>query len=63
MSDDAGTIRYASAGGEVTVILIGCQFLCTACEQWKPGGEFGLRRMQDGSIRNQPQCKPCRGEY
>jgi len=44
------------------VALTNAKFYCTNCKQWKPAKEFGLRRMtRDGLIRNQAQCKSCRG--
>lgn len=43
------------------VILLGSYFKCTYCNCLRPGSEFGLRKMQDGSIRNQAQCSSCRG--
>ena len=46
----------------VSVVIHGAQFLCTKCDEWKPASEFGL--LYDSaakSVRNQPQCKVCRG--
>jgi hypothetical protein len=53
--------RRASAvfdgdGHEVLITL-----LCLKCRNMKPLGQFGLRRMPDGAIRNQPWCRHCRG--
>lgn len=45
------------------VVLTNTQFQCTDCGKWKPAGAFGLRRMADGMIRNQAQCKTCRTKY
>ena len=45
------------------VVLTNSAFQCTACGKWKPGEEFGLRKMKDGIIRNQAQCKKCRSKY
>lgn len=42
------------------VILSGAKFQCTKCLLWKPASAFGLRRMGNGTIRNQPQCMTCR---
>jgi len=51
-----GTTVEHSAG----VVLTNARFRCTHCGQWKPASMFGLRKMADGLIRNQAQCKPCR---
>jgi hypothetical protein len=53
--------RRASAvfdgdGHEVLITL-----MCLKCRNMKPLGQFGLRRMPDGAIRNQPWCRHCRG--
>jgi hypothetical protein len=53
--------RRASAvfdadGHEVLITL-----MCLKCRQVKPLAQFGLRRMPDGAIRNQPWCRGCRG--
>jgi len=45
------------------VVLTNAKFQCTDCKEWKPAKEFGLRKTKDGVVRNQPQCKPCRGKY
>ena len=34
--------------------------MCLKCRQMKPLGMFGLRKMADGAIRNQPWCRTCR---
>lgn len=34
---------------------------CLRCGKVKPFSAFGLRRMDDGKIRDIPWCKPCRG--
>jgi hypothetical protein len=34
--------------------------MCLKCHQMRPLSQFGLRRMADGSIRNQPWCRGCR---
>lgn len=53
--------RRASAvfdadGHEVLITL-----MCLKCRQVRPLAQFGLRRMPDGAIRNQPWCRGCRG--
>jgi hypothetical protein len=34
---------------------------CLKCHKMRPLSQFGLRRMADGAIRNQPWCRACRG--
>jgi hypothetical protein len=53
--------RRASAvfDGEGHEVLI--TLMCLKCRNMKPLGQFGLRRMPDGAIRNQPWCRGCRG--
>ena len=46
---------YDGDGREVFITL-----MCLKCRKMKPLGQFGLRRMADGAIRNQPWCRPCR---
>ncbi len=47
--------------GEVRVVLTGARFYCGGCEKWKPASAFGkLRRMSNGTVRNQTRCIPCR---
>jgi hypothetical protein len=46
---------YDAEGHEVLITL-----MCLKCHQMRPLSQFGLRRMADGSIRNQPWCRPCR---
>jgi hypothetical protein len=53
--------RRASAvfdadGNEVLITL-----MCLKCRQVRPLAQFGLRKMPDGAIRNQPWCRSCRG--
>ena len=43
-------------GNEVLITL-----MCLKCHQIRPLAQFGLRRMADGAIRNQPWCRTCRG--
>jgi hypothetical protein len=46
---------FDSDGNEVLITM-----MCLKCRQMKPLGMFGLRRMSDGAIRNQPWCRSCR---
>ena len=46
---------YDADGNEVLVSLT-----CLKCRQLKPLAQFGLRKMGDGAIRNQPWCRGCR---
>lgn len=46
---------YDADGHEVLITL-----MCLKCHKMRPLSQFGLRRMADGSIRNQPWCKACR---
>jgi hypothetical protein len=46
---------YDADGNEVFITL-----MCLKCHQMRPLGQFGLRKMADGAIRNQPWCRPCR---
>ena len=46
---------YDADGHEVLISL-----MCIKCRTLKPLGQFGLRRMADGAIRNQPWCRTCR---
>jgi hypothetical protein len=53
--------RRASAvfdadGHEVLITL-----MCLKCRHIRPLAQFGLRKMPDGAIRNQPWCRGCRG--
>jgi hypothetical protein len=47
---------YDADGHEVLITL-----MCLKCRQVKPLAQFGLRKMPDGAIRNQPWCRGCRG--
>jgi hypothetical protein len=49
------TSVYDSDGNEVFITL-----MCLKCRRVRPLSQFGLRRMPDGAIRNQPWCRPCR---
>lgn len=46
---------YDSDGHEVLITL-----MCLKCRKMKPLMQFGLRKMADGAIRNQPWCRACR---
>jgi hypothetical protein len=46
---------YDAEGSEVFITL-----MCLKCHKMKPLSQFGLRKMADGAIRNQPWCRPCR---
>lgn len=46
---------YDAEGNEVLITM-----MCLKCRQMKPLGMFGLRKMADGAIRNQPWCRGCR---
>ncbi len=49
------TAVYDAEGNEVFITL-----MCLKCHKMKPLSQFGLRKMADGAIRNQPWCRPCR---
>jgi hypothetical protein len=59
MNEDTTTIRHRTG----KVILTNVYFRCTDCKRTKAGKHFGLRRMPNGQIRNQPQCSQCRSKY
>jgi hypothetical protein len=46
---------YDADGAEVFITL-----MCLKCHKMRPLSQFGLRRMADGAIRNQPWCRTCR---
>jgi hypothetical protein len=46
---------YDADGNEVFITLI-----CLKCRKGRPLAQFGLRKMADGAIRNQPWCRTCR---
>jgi hypothetical protein len=46
---------YDAEGHEVLISL-----MCIKCRTLKPLAQFGLRKMADGAIRNQPWCRTCR---
>jgi hypothetical protein len=46
---------YDSDGNEVFITL-----MCLKCHKMRPLSQFGLRKMADGAIRNQPWCRSCR---
>jgi len=49
------TAVYDAEGREVLITL-----MCLKCRQIKPLLQFGLRKMADGAVRNQPWCRTCR---
>src|SRR5690349_21345941 len=46
---------FDADGNEVFITLV-----CLKCHKTRPLSQFGLRKMADGAIRNQPWCKACR---
>ena len=46
---------YDAEGNEVFITL-----MCLKCHKMRPLSLFGLRKMADGAIRNQPWCRTCR---
>lgn len=46
---------YDAEGNEVFLTL-----MCLKCHKMRPLSQFGLRKMADGAIRNQPWCRTCR---
>ena len=46
---------YDAEGNEVLITM-----MCLKCRAMKPLTMFGLRKMADGAIRNQPWCRSCR---
>lgn len=46
---------YDCDGNEVLITM-----MCLKCRAMKPLVMFGLRKMADGAIRNQPWCRACR---
>ena len=57
-TDTRGVIKKRS--GDTEVVLSGAYFHCPKCNTIKPATAFGLRKMRDGTIRNQAWCKSCR---
>lgn len=51
------TAVYDCQGREVLISL-----MCLKCRALKPLGQFGLRKMADGAVRNQPWCRDCRSQ-
>ena len=52
-----GAAVYDADGNEVLITL-----MCLKCHKMRPLIQFGLRKMADGAIRNQPWCRKCRSE-
>jgi hypothetical protein len=48
---------YDAEGNEVLITM-----MCLKCRAMKPLAMFGLRKMADGAIRNQPWCRTCRSK-
>jgi hypothetical protein len=46
---------FDAEGHEVLITM-----MCLKCRSMKPLTMFGLRKMADGAIRNQPWCRTCR---
>jgi hypothetical protein len=46
---------FDADGNEVFITL-----MCLKCHKMRPLSQFGLRKMADGAIRNQPWCRTCR---
>src|SRR4051794_41068920 len=46
---------YDAEGNEVFITL-----MCLKCHKTRPLAQFGLRKMADGAVRNQPWCRGCR---
>ena len=46
---------FDADGNEVFITIV-----CLKCHKTRPLAQFGLRKMADGAIRNQPWCKTCR---
>ena len=51
------TAIFDGDGHEVLITL-----MCLKCKSMKPLAQFGLRKMADGAIRNQPWCRGCRSQ-
>ena len=50
------SVVFDADGNEVLITL-----KCVHCNRMHPLANFGLRKMADGAIRNQPWCRECRG--
>jgi hypothetical protein len=48
---------FDAEGNEVFITL-----MCLKCRKMRPLSQFGLRKMADGAIRNQPWCRTCRSD-
>lgn len=49
------SLVYDADGHEVLITM-----MCLKCKSMKPLSMFGLRKMADGAVRNQPWCRTCR---
>ena len=56
----AGELMRDRVSYDDAVVLTNTSCTCPRCGETKPASDFGLRRMSDGSIRNQSWCKVCR---
>lgn len=52
---------YLFEGEELAIDLHDLHRKCPNCLRMKPLYAFGLRRMNQGLVRNQSQCIACRG--
>ena len=61
MSKKSDRIEYQAENlTAAKVVLKRAKFTCTKCGKTKAGSAFGLRKMADGTVRNQAQCISCR---
>jgi Pyruvate/2-oxoacid:ferredoxin oxidoreductase delta subunit len=54
------TMEYTVKKPVTKVVLIDALIRCNLCGGYKPASQVGFRRMKDGTLRNQAQCKACR---
>lgn len=53
-------LRYTDPTTGRVVVVYHCQIRCTACREYVPGSQVGMRRIDDLKYRSQPQCSRCR---